>query len=137
MTTATQTTEDDLECDATVPMVRVRLVQSVRLPPHQSVLSQVRIEDDWLSSDPLLLQYDSSTEQTTGVCVGDALIQPSKDSDTRVLLTNMTGFTRRLEEGDFLGRAVQAAVVCAAGVETSRAFTVTAEAPREGTSDRG
>ena len=74
-TSATQTTVDDEDCDAMVPMVCVRLVTSLRVRPHQSVLAQVKTDTDHLNSDPLLLQYQKEVEESLGVRVGDSLAQ--------------------------------------------------------------
>ena len=70
-TSATQTTADDEDCDAMVPMVCVSLVTSLQVRPHQSVLAQVRTDTDHLNSDPLLLQYQNEVDESLGVCVGE------------------------------------------------------------------
>ena len=101
-TSATQTTADDEDCDAMVPMVCVRLVTSLQVRPHQSVLAQVRTDTDHLNSDPLLLQYQNEVDESLGVCVGDSLICPGPDSASHVLLINTSRFTRHLQAGGSL-----------------------------------
>ena len=64
-----------------------------------------------------------------GVCIGHALIQPSSDGESYILITNTTGFTQHLEGGDFLGEANPATVVDHSDVETSRAYRITSKTP--------
>ena len=60
--TTTQTAEEDSEGDAIVPMVRVRLVESLRILPHQSIVARVMVEDDRLRQDPLLLLHNQESK---------------------------------------------------------------------------
>ena len=54
---------DDSARDAVVPMVRVRLITSVWVSPHQSVPVQVKT-DTCHYSDPLLIQYHTKMEES-------------------------------------------------------------------------
>ena len=71
---------------ASVPVVRVRLLKSVRVLPHQtrSVLVQVDAES---CKGPLLLEYQSDVEEATGLQVEDALLSP------KVVLPNLWSLT--------------------------------------------
>lgn len=62
--------------EAAVPTVRVCLLQSVSIPTGQCALVPVRVEGACPSKGPLLLDYDSSVEQTIGLQIEDALLQP-------------------------------------------------------------
>ena len=126
-------TQTAKEQDAIVPTVRVRLVQSLRLPPSHSVVADVTIEDGCSCTGPLLLQYDKHKEDSLGICAGDVLIQPHS-GNSQLLVTNMSGFTRRLEKGEVLGRVVHADVVSPDITESSRTFAVVAET--SGSTDR-
>ena len=140
VTTATQTTDEESEHEAIVPMVRVRLLQSIRLLPHESALAKIRMEGIGHSSDPLLIQHDKNTQNATGICIGDALVRPDPDSLSQILVTNMTLFTRRLEGGDVIGEATPVAVVCLTDPADSEAFvvnTVLGEERREGERSEG
>ena len=59
---AIHTTEEEEECDAIVPMVRIRLVQSLRVLPSQSIFADVEVEGALPCADSLLLQYDGDVE---------------------------------------------------------------------------
>lgn len=65
-TSSTQTPADCVDCDGLVPMVRVRLITSAQVLPHQTVLTQVRVNTDYTSSGPLLLQYQGDVEDSLG-----------------------------------------------------------------------
>ena len=105
-------TTNQEEYDAIVPMVRVTLIQSLRVLPSHSVLADVKVEGALPSSDPLLLQYNGDLEQSLGVSVGDTLIRPSQEGNSCILVMNRSGFTRYLEGGETLGEAVPVEVVC-------------------------
>ena len=127
--TGSQTAENDWEHDAVVPSVCIRLVQSLRVPPHQSVLAEVQLEDGCCQDTSLLFQHDEALEVLSGLSPDDAVIQPSPDGKSCILISNFTGRTRCLEEGDVIGQATEADVVQNPIPGTpdsiSRAFTIT------------
>ncbi len=90
-----------------VPTVRVRLVQSVRLLPNQSVLADVELTGETLaeSKTPLLLEPYPELEEDLGVQVAEAVVQPSGGGMGKVLLTNCLGFTQKAEQGMGIGTA--------------------------------
>ena len=87
------------------------------------------VEDDRLRQDPLLLLHNQDLEKTTGVQVGDVLIQPDLGGSSQVVMTNTSGFTQRLEKEDVLGEAVEVKLVQASTPDTDapRAFIVNTE----------
>ena len=132
--TASHTTESDWDYDAVVPFVRIRLVQSLRVPPHQSILAIVQLENDCHQGNSLLFQHDDSLEVLSGLSPDDAMIQPSQDGKSYILISNFTGCTQRLERGDVIGhQAVQVDIVHNSATDTSdsvsRAFAITTSSP--------
>ena len=97
----------DSECDAVVPTQNVRLVRSVAIPPHQSVSVLIQTGIDRDSHGPLLVHPTGDIDKSTGVYMDDALVLPNQDGRSNVLVSNFTGFTQRLEEGDVLGQSVE------------------------------
>ena len=88
-----------------VPLVRVRFLQSVKLPPHQGVVAQVRVDGSWSKRGPLLLEHDNGTELDTGVQVEDALLQRSEKGFPQLLIVNPSGLKQVAEEGCVIGKA--------------------------------
>ena len=84
---------------AKVPMVRVNLVQSVHLLPHQSKIVDVQMETKE-ASGPLLFEPG---ELTSGVYVDPAVIEVPKGGCSRLIVSNPTGMSCSLEEGCELG----------------------------------
>ena len=68
------------EDSATIPSVRVDLIQSVRILPRESVSVSVQVCGE-PSEEPFLMERDSDTEQCLGVQVSESLMQP--DSEQR------------------------------------------------------
>ena len=124
---ATQTPQENGE-DAVVPMVRV---MSVRVLPYQSVQAQVAPEADYSQPGPLLLQYRRDVGESLGIRAEDVVIDPTRDEACLILLSNSTGFTCRLEAGEYLGGAVPATVIEAPEHNPARTFTVTTHAQEE------
>jgi hypothetical protein len=96
------------EKQAVVPSVRVRLVQSVNVLPHQGVMAQVRVDPGWDADSPLLVE---SLEQDAGLKLADSLVKVDSEDSTHVLLTNSSGCSRSVEAGTELGEAVPATVI--------------------------
>ena len=55
------------EDDAIVPTVRVRLLQSVYLPPQQSTFVRVQVESYTPEMDSVLMENDPKVEEVAGV----------------------------------------------------------------------
>ena len=75
-TTLTQTMTEDMDY-AIVPIVWVRLVTALRVPPHQFVLIKVRVDGKYDRLYPLLFQHQEAVEESLGVCEGDAIVHPN------------------------------------------------------------
>ena len=95
-----------------VPTVRVQLVRSVRLPPQQTAMATLQMEGHSLCGS-LLMEPTRAFSETegNGLQFGDSLVNISENGFAQILLTNPTGFTRKLEKGSWLGRAWEATCV--------------------------
>ena len=97
--------------EAKVPTVRVKLLQSVQLLPHQAVVAQVQLDSSHCRTEPLLLERSAQTEEDTGLQIEDALLQPSTNGRAQLVLSNPLGFTQSANQGLELGTAIPATVV--------------------------
>lgn len=97
--------------EAKVPTVRVRLLQSVRLLPHQAVVAQVQLDNTHKGSEPILLERSMQVEEETGLQIEDALLQPTVEGRAQMVLSNPSGFTQVVEQGLELGIAIPATVI--------------------------
>ena len=64
--------------ESVVPAAHVKLIQSVSVPPHQSVVAEMKLEDGCWQGSPLLFCHDEALEVLSGLSPDDALIQPSR-----------------------------------------------------------
>ena len=117
---ATQT-EPEVEVgedvEAVVPMVRVHLLQTVRVPPYQSVFVKITTETELLDT-PVVFEPSERMEQDRGIHAEDCLLEPSNDGTIKVPLTNPTATTRIIQAGEVLGQVTPASVIQAEGAET-------------------
>ena len=98
--------------EAVVPAVRVCLLRSVSVPARQCALVPVRVEGACpAKGSPLLLDYDPSVEQKTGLQIEDALLQPDGDGLATLCVCNSWRFIGSVEEGTVIGKAAEAVVV--------------------------
>ena len=96
--------------EAKIPTVRVRLLQSVRLLPHQAVVAQVQLDNKHDGSELLLLECSMQVEEETGLQI-DVLLQPTIEGQAQMVLSNPSGFTQVAEQGPELGIASPATVI--------------------------
>ena len=89
--------------------VRISLVDSVRLAPHSNTLASVKLETCDLSG-PLLLEQTCHLQEQgyEGLEVSESLVDASKDGIVRVLISNPTGITYKMERGTCVGVASEA-----------------------------
>ena len=78
-----------------------------------SAIVPVRVEGTDILKSPILLDYDKSIEQATGLVVEDALIQPTKEGYATLCVSNCQGFTHSVRDGTTLGQASEATLVSA------------------------
>ena len=93
---------------AQVPTVRVRLVQTVNLLPHQGKMVQVRADPGFSEEGHMLLE---PTPHGSGVQVDMAILQPTKEGTALVLIFNPMGCSCHLEQGSTVGDVSSAALV--------------------------
>ena len=100
--------------EANVPMVRVNLLHSVHLLPHQSQVVDVAVETDVALQNPFLLEFPATKQS---VEIDPSLIQPPVDGITRIVVSNPAGISCHLEKGCVLGEGSDAALVDPVGLE--------------------
>ena len=100
--------------EAIVPMVRVNLLQSVKLPPQSSTVVQVKVTET-LGNSPLLLEESNEVRDEFGIRIEDALLQPTEDGVAHIAISNWSGFTQTIKGGANLGKAVGVTVVTPEG----------------------
>ena len=96
--------------EAIVPMVRVNLLQSVKLPPQSSTVVQVKVTET-LGNSPLLLEESNEVRDEFGIRIEDALLQPTEDGVAHIAISNWSGFTQTVKGAANLGKAVGVTVV--------------------------
>ena len=94
---------------ATVPLIRVYLLQSVKLLPYQCRSVWVKT-DVCKHTGPLLIEYDENVEKATGLHVQDAIFT-LRDGVARLVVSNHTGFTQVVGEGEELGTVMEVTVI--------------------------
>ena len=125
------------QSDAVVPMVRVYLTESVHVAPHHSEVIPVQMEEGWSKTDPLLLQEDEEL-LSLRLSTDEALLQPDANGQSHAVLTNFSGATQCLNQGDVLGQVVQVEIIEAPPTKesVSRALRVTTSAESQLESER-
>ena len=89
-----------------MPSIRVSLVQSLKLPPSQSAIVPVKLENaPWQFDEALMVEGEVSTAVDSGVLMDDAVISVSEDGIAQLVITNLSGITQKIPEGTFLGTA--------------------------------
>ena len=96
---------------AIVPLIKVNLVQSVRILPGQSVMVPVQADRPHHVEEQSLLLEGEDTEQVLGIQVPSTLMQLDAKGQSWITLTNPAGFTQRVDAGVTLGVATEASVV--------------------------
>ena len=93
---------------AVVPTVRVNLLQSTQILPHQSKVVEVALADNGEADGSYFLQ---PALLDSGLQVDPSLLQIIPDQVVRAVVSNPTGLSMSLEEGDTLGEATLVDVV--------------------------
>ena len=90
-----------------MPSVRVSLVTSVRLLPHQAAVVPVHMVNECPLTGPLLLELDPDA----ALQLGDMLLQFSEDGMAQVVVSNPTGCSCFAEEGITVGEVTDISIV--------------------------
>ena len=113
--------------------VCISLVDSVRLAPCSSTLVSAKLETCDLSGPLLLEQTCHLAEQGyDGLEVGELLVDGSKDRVVKVLISNPTGITQKINRGTYVGVASEAEPVeCVTNKPNSQPQEVAKSATKE------
>ena len=98
------------EQGAKVPTVRVNLVQSVQLLPHQSLVVEVSFAGDEERNDVEAYLLEP-TELRSGLQLEPSLLSVSPEDGVLAVVNNPTGCSMLLEEGTLLGEATPVSLV--------------------------
>ena len=93
----------ELQLTATVPLMRVKLIQATRFLPHQTTAVQVYVGDHFNQEQSILLEAKDTLEGDTGLQMDTSLIKPDDDGNVFVLVTNTKGDTLKLDTDTELG----------------------------------
>ena len=92
--------------ESQVPTVRVNLVQSVRLLPHQSKVVEVRMTPATNLDQPLLLEpLPAPFRNDVSLDTDTALLRTTAEGTTKIVVSNPTGQACRMEGGSLIGNA--------------------------------
>ena len=89
--------------EAQVPLVRVHLVQTMSMLPHQSMGVTVRLDGSYGNRNTLMVEPSSELSETPGVCLEEALINASSDGLAHIVLSNTNGVTCQIDENTCIG----------------------------------
>ena len=88
--------------DDVVPMVRVRLVQGVKLLPHQGTRIEVQEQGDSGNAKTFLVEPDPHMADM-GLLVEPTLLELKDGKPAQIVIKNSTGFTHQLDKGFDIG----------------------------------
>ena len=100
-----------------VPLVRVELVQTIKLRPEESVMADVRLvgegvhsghRDTSATEGVLLIKSDKPQH---GTRITTSLVAPTADGVTQVVVYNSHSLTHKIAEGVVIGQAVPVEVI--------------------------
>lgn len=91
----------------TVPTVRVRLIQDVRVLPNECVTAQVRLEGEMATTkqQPFLVETDPDVSKQTKMQVFDAVLHAAEDGTAQLSLLNQLGACQKIMKGTDIGKA--------------------------------
>ena len=118
-----QVSPGDNQEPACVPMVRVYLVQTVKLRPNESLMAEVRLVGEGMGGrgqecsfstaerNLMLLESGEELGMKIGARITASLVKPSADGVSQVLINNSHSVTHRIPEGTEMGQAEPVEVV--------------------------
>ena len=91
----------------TMPTVRVRLIQDVRVLPNECVTAQVRLEGEAavMKQQPFLVETDPNVMKQIKMQVFDTVLHASEDGKTQLSLLNQLGACQKIMKGADIGKA--------------------------------
>ena len=105
---ALTTSEERKPQDVSVPMVSVRLLQSTHVLPHQSKVVEVSLSD---TEDPSGCYFLEPSSKHSVLRVDPSLIQVTPGEPVLAVISNPSGVSMALEEGDQLSEATPVDIV--------------------------
>jgi hypothetical protein len=94
---------------AQIPIVRVKLVDSLRLLPKQSALARVELEDSRDVCGPVLMEANQELVEAGEIQLENTLMNQGEGKYTVVMFSNP--FARKLEPGSWVGAVIEVGVV--------------------------
>ena len=101
-------TQSSSDFEARVPVVRVKLIHSVRIPPMKSTVVPVQLVGDRPAHGLALLEPLCGDDFPQ---FASSFVKIDEQGCCNMMITNPTGFTQKLEEGTIVGDAVDAECV--------------------------
>ena len=87
------------------------LMQSLKIPLSQSVLIPIRLGPCAVEEDqPFLVEAEQLLEKI-GLVMENAVVSAALDSNSHLVITNISGFTQRMPKGSVIGEAEVVEVV--------------------------
>ena len=83
--------------------MRIRLVQTIQVPPLQSALVRVRVEGAEVQNKPVLMERSTKFEEETGLQLEDVLLQPDGENLATMVISNPTAIRCEVEGNSCLG----------------------------------
>ena len=102
--------------DAHIPVVRVKLTHSVRIPPMKSAVVPVQLVGEKPAHRLALLEPLHGDDLPQ---VASSFVKTDEQGRCNMTIANPTGFTQKLEKGAVVGEAVDAVCVPADSVANS------------------
>ena len=94
----------------TVPCVRVKLLQTVRIPPFQSKNVPVQLEGNTTSNQPFLIE-SSEYRRDDGLYIGNSLVQTISGNRAQVVITNLSALTQKMSKGCQIGQCSEVNII--------------------------
>ena len=101
-------TQSSSDSEARIPVVRVKLIHSVRIPPMKSTVVPVQLVGDRPAHGLALLEPLCGDDFPQ---FASSFVKIDEQGCCNMMITNPTGFTQKLEEGTIVGEAVDAECV--------------------------
>ena len=105
-----QDVPDQFSPSITVPCVRVKLLQTTRIPPLQRTTVTVQFDKDTVPPQSFVIE-PLKCELDAGLYVGNLLVQTTSDDKAQVVITNLSPFTQKISKGCLIGQCNEVSVI--------------------------
>ena len=93
-----------------IPCVRVKLLQTVRIPPFQSKNVPVQLEGTTTPNQSFLIE-PCECRSDDGLYIGNSLVQAVSANRAQVVITNLSALTQKMSKGCQIGQCSEVNVV--------------------------